>query len=190
MQILPTRKEFSFFLYSQPGSKAWFVLAVFQPCNFNSLPLWFIPAIYGREEASSVSTPLTLRSYRPFLRGWPIFPRPVTRFRHLVNRGFNSSLVCFHRRSRFSATAAFVSNRLFTLRAPSHPLPPFPGGLSAFLLFFPFVFLLLPSPHRWIACGGSKKEKRFAEETFETREPFGVKGKLSLSVSPRLRSDL
>lgn len=146
MQILPTRKEFSFFLYSQPGSKAWFVLAVFQPCNFNSLPLWFIPAIYGREEASSVSTPLTLRSYRPFLRGWPIFPRPVTRFRHLVNRGFNSSLVCFHRRSRFSATAAFVSNRLFTLRAPSHPLPPFPGGLSAFLLFFPFVFLLLPSP--------------------------------------------
>lgn len=48
--------------------------------------------------------------------------------------------------SRFSATAASVSNRLFTLRAPSHPLPPeFPGGLSAFLLFFPFVFLLLPS---------------------------------------------
>lgn len=125
---------------------------------------------------------------------------------------FSAAGLFFHARLRDSAVwliadlirPSFVSTVDLDFRRPPHPsqIVYLPSGhratpshrsqgdsphSSSSSRLFSFSF---PHLGRWIACGGSKKEKRFAEETFETREPFGVKGKLSLSVSPRLRSDL
>lgn len=108
--------------------------------------------------------------------------------KRLVNRRFDSSLVCFYcfavdfdfRDPRPHPSPSTVSNRLFTRRAPSHP-PTVSRGLSAFLSSF--LFLLLSLSGDRFAQPRSKKEKRFKEETFETREPLGLR-----SLSPLLSS--
>lgn len=90
------------------------------------------------------------------------------------------SISIFATRGRRIRPPSTVSNRLFTRRAPSHP-PTVSRGLSAFLSSF--LFLLLSLGGDRFAQPRSKKEKRFKEETFETREPLGLR-----SLSPLLSS--
>lgn len=105
----------------------------------------------------------------------------------MVNRGFDSSLVCFY---------CFAVDFDFRDPRPPHPSPLhrlksfiYPPGteppsyrfLSAFLSSF--LFLLLSLGGDRFAQPRSKKEKRFKEETFETREPLGLR---SLSLSSPL----
>lgn len=90
------------------------------------------------------------------------------------------SISIFATRGRRIRPPSTVSNRLFTRRAPSHP-PTISRGLSAFLSSI--LFLLLSLGGDRFAQPRSKKEKRFKEETFETREPLGLR---SFSLSSPL----